>query len=208
VGKPTKFQKQEFNRKVVIRETELEIPFKFTTDNYQLLTRIVSFDQARNRLILEDIKRLVAAGNKTLVLSERKEHLETLSMYLKGSCETIMITGDDSGAARKSKIAQISSGHYQLVLATGQLLGEGLDIPDFRAVVLSFPIAFEGKLAQYIGRIRGIQKLVCDYRDVKTPFLDRQFKKRKKFYQKHEFQIVQDLPISTVGRSTKIKKIS
>lgn len=178
------------NRNVVVHTTDLEVPFSFTTDNYQLLARIVSFDQARNRLVLEDVKRSVTAGKKTLVLSERKEHLEVLNMYLKGHCETILVTGDDSTASRKSKFAQIASGHYRVILATGQLLGEGMDVPDIETVILAFPLAFEGKLAQYIGRIRGDQKTVYDYHDAKTLFLDRQFKKRKKFYEKNGFELI------------------
>lgn len=188
---PSKQKVEEPDRRTMIRETGLDVPFSFTADNYQLLARIVSFDQTRNRLVLEDIKRSVAAGNKTLVLSERKEHLEALNMYLKGTCETVLVTGDDSAVSRKSKFAQMASGHYQVILATGQLVGEGMDMPDIRTVILAFPLAFEGKLTQYIGRIRGAQKTVYDYHDAKTPFLDRQFKKRKKFYEKNGFQIVE-----------------
>ena len=188
----SKQKAEEPERRTVIRETGLDVPFSFTADNYQLLARIVSFDQTRNQLILEDIKRSAAAGNKTLVLSERKEHLEVLNMYLKGTCETILVTGDDSVASRKSKFAQMTSGHYQVILATGQLVGEGMDLPDIRTVILAFPLAFEGKLTQYIGRIRGAQKTVYDYHDAKTPFLDRQFKKRKKFYEKNGFRLVED----------------
>ncbi|MEK7639789.1 MAG: DEAD/DEAH box helicase family protein [Patescibacteria group bacterium] len=176
-------------RIVHIHITALEIPFSFTTDDYQLLARIVSFDQSRNQLILDDIRHLVAAGKKTLVLSERKEHLEVLNMYLKGSSETIIVTGDDSVASRKNKFVQIVSGHYRVIFATGQLLGEGLDLPDIQAIVLAFPLAFEGKLTQYIGRIRGAQKIVYDYHDAKTPFLDHQFKKRKKFYERSGFTL-------------------
>lgn len=174
-------------RTVIIHTTTLKIPFSFTADDYQLLARLVSFDQARNQLVLDDIRDAVAAGKKTLVLSERKEHLEVLNMYLKGVAEVIVITGDDSSASRKSKLAQIVSGHYQVIFATGQLLREGLDIPDIQAIVLAFPLAFEGKLKQYIGRIRGAQKTVYDYHDAKTPFLDRQFKKRKKYYDQNGF---------------------
>ena len=176
-------------RKVIVRETTLEVPFSFTADNYQLLARIVSFDQARNQLVFDSVKEAVAMCKKTLVLSERKEHLEVLNLYLKGQCETILVTGDDSVASRKSKFNQITSGHYQVILSTGQLVGEGMDVPDIQVIVLAFPLAFEGKLSQYIGRIRGEQKLIYDYHDVKTPFLDRQFKKRKKFYEKQGFHV-------------------
>jgi superfamily II DNA or RNA helicase len=188
--KVLKQQKIESDRNVIIRETALAVPFSFTTDNYQILARIISFDQARNQLVLDDIKKSVEAGHKTLVLSERKEHLEMLNMYLKGSCEAILVTGDDSATSRKSKFAQITSGHYQVILATGQLVGEGMDVPDIQTIILAFPLAFEGKLTQYIGRIRGAQKTVYDYHDASTPFLDRQFKKRKKFYQKAGFRII------------------
>lgn len=189
-AKVSKRQKIEPDRNVIVRETELAAPFSFTTDNYQILARIISFDQARNHLVLEDIKKSVTAGQKTLVLSERKEHLEVLNMYLKGSCEAIFVTGDDSAVSRKSKFEQIASGHYQVILATGQLVGEGMDVPDIQTIILAFPLAFEGKLTQYIGRIRGAQKMVYDYHDGGTPFLDRQFKKRKKFYEKNGFQII------------------
>ncbi|MFH1089056.1 MAG: DEAD/DEAH box helicase family protein [Candidatus Uhrbacteria bacterium] len=195
LDKPEKQNETENNqniktdRQVIVRETEIEVPFSFTADNYQILARIVSFDQSRNKLILDDIKKLATENQKILVLSERKEHLEVLNMCLKGICETIVITGDDSTAARKTKFAQIESGHYQVILATGQLFGEGIDIPDIQTIVLAFPLAFEGKLAQYIGRIRGQQKTVYDYHDIKTKFLDRQFKKRKKFYKENGFKI-------------------
>jgi superfamily II DNA or RNA helicase len=176
-------------RRIIVRQTNLEIPFSFKADNYQLLARAVSFDQSRNNLILEDVKKSVSAGQKTLVLSERKEHLEMLSMHLKGLCETILVTGDDSAVSRKKKFAQIQSGHYQVIFSTGQLIGEGMDMPSIQTIILAFPIAFEGKLAQYIGRIRGDKKTVYDYHDIKTSFLDRQFKKRKKFYEKNGFNI-------------------
>jgi len=187
--KPTKGGASNQVSKVIIRETEIEIPFSFMTDNYQILARIISFDQGRNKLVLDDIQQCAKNRRKTLVLSERKEHLEMLNMLLKGRCETILVTGDDSACSRKSKFQQIESGHYQIILATGPLVGEGMDIPDIEAVILAFPLAFEGKLKQYIGRIRGEQKLVYDYHDCKTPFFDRQFKKRKKFYEKSGFDL-------------------
>lgn len=189
---PSKHSPIEPTKNVIVRDTQLAVPFSFTADNYQILARIVSFDQARNQLILDDIRHSVVAGQKTLVLSERKEHLEVLNMYLKGSCEAILVTGDDSAVSRKSKFAQIASGHYQVILATGQLVGEGMDVPDIQVIVLAFPLAFEGKLAQYVGRIRGAQKTVYDYHDAKTPFLDRQFKKRKKFYQNAGFRMIEE----------------
>src|SRR5204863_6237233 len=39
------------NTTVITRETDLEVPFKFTTDNYQLLDKLICFDTDRNRMI-------------------------------------------------------------------------------------------------------------------------------------------------------------
>ena len=127
-----------------------------------------------------------AAGKKMLVLSERKEHLEILNLYLKGKCETIVISGDDSPRSRKSKIRQIEDGHYQVILSTGQFFGEGVDIRGISCLILAFPFSFEGKLVQYIGRLRDIgdERRIIDYRDRKIPFLERQFKERERYYRK------------------------
>ncbi|MBI3632715.1 MAG: DEAD/DEAH box helicase family protein [Candidatus Vogelbacteria bacterium] len=172
--------------KIIIRETELEIPFHWKTDHFQLLAKIISFDTARNRLIAKDIIAQVESGNKILVLSERKEHLEILTLCLKGHAETIVISGDDSAPQRTSKLKQINDGHYQVILSTGQFFGEGLHVSDVSTLVLAFPFSFEGKLIQYIGRLMhgATPKFVFDYRDRKIPFLERQFKQRERYYKK------------------------
>ncbi|OGF21616.1 hypothetical protein A2316_00925 [Candidatus Falkowbacteria bacterium RIFOXYB2_FULL_38_15] len=171
---------------VLIRTTKLNLPFKFATDDFQLLAKVVCFDTARNQMIIEDILSKVGEGKKLLVLSERKEHLKVLAMYLKGKCETIVISGDDSTRSRKSKLKQIESGHYRVLLSTGQFFGEGIDIRGISCLILAFPFSFEGKLVQYIGRLRDIgnQKIIIDYRDTLIPFLEKQFKQRERHYKK------------------------
>lgn len=180
-----------YTPEVLIRSTNLEVPFKFTTDHFQLLAKIISCDTGRNRLIVDDILNEVGNNKKILVLSERKEHLEILNMYLKGKCETIVISGNDSARSRKSKLAQIESGHYQVILSTGQFFGEGVDIRGTTCLVLAFPFSFEGKLIQYMGRLRdiGAQKLIIDYRDKNIPFLEKQYKQRVRYYKKLKAKI-------------------
>ena len=112
---------------VLIRTTALAVPFKLLRIIFNL-AKVVCFDTTRNQLIVEAILSKVSDGKRLLVLSERKEHLEILAMYLKGKCETIVISGDDSAPKRKSKLKQIESGHYQVILSTGQFFGEGVDI--------------------------------------------------------------------------------
>ena len=171
---------------VVVRETNLALPFKYKTDLFELLAKSVSFDTARNKIIVGDILNQAAGGKKVLLLSERKEHLEILRLYLKGKCEVITVCGDDSLRARDSKFKQIVDGHYQVILSTGQFFGEGVDIRGVTCLILAFPFSFEAKLVQHIGRLResGAQRIIIDYRDREVPFLERQYKQRERYYRK------------------------
>lgn len=171
---------------IIIKETDLFLPFKFSTDNFQLLSKIISFDNTRNQFIVKDITEQVNRGKKVLLLSERRDHLEVLKLHLKGLCEIIVISGEDSASKRHIKIKQIELGNYQVILSTGQFFGEGLDIQSIDCLVIAFPFSFEGKLIQYVGRLRGQnnQRIIIDYRDKHIPFLERQFKQRQRYYKK------------------------
>lgn len=165
--------------------TKMVIPFRYKTDHYEILAKVISFDSARNELISKVILKEIKAKRKILVLTERKEHIEELNLYLRKEIETIAISGDDGVHSRKIKFDQIKTGNFQVLLATGQLLGEGFDIHNIDTIVLAFPFSFEGKLIQYIGRLRGEGiKNIIDFHDQKVEFLDRQFKKRNRFYKK------------------------
>ncbi|MFA6526008.1 MAG: DEAD/DEAH box helicase family protein [Candidatus Buchananbacteria bacterium] len=177
--------------KVIIKNTEIDVPFKVKIDNFQVLSKIITFDSNRNQLIINDIIREANTGNKCLVLTERKEHVETLSYYLKGQYEIITLTGDLTEKQKNEKLKQIESGNYQILIATGQLIGEGTDFPNLNCLFLVYPFAFEGKLIQYIGRIQRGQNsggTIYDYRDIKIDYLEKFYKKRKKYY-KNNFSL-------------------
>jgi superfamily II DNA or RNA helicase len=72
-------------------------------------------------------------------------------------------------------------------VATGSLLGEGFDCPALDALFLAFPIAFKGRLVQYVGRVlRPLDgKLVVevhDYVDANMPVLARMHARRLPAY--------------------------
>src|SRR3989344_2473300 len=170
---------------VSIHPTKITLPFRYKIDHYEALAKVISFDSARNELVVQAILREIKSKRKVLVLTERKEHIEILNLYLRGETEIITVSGDDSARSRKIKFDQIKAGNFQVLLATGQLLGEGFDVHGVDTIVLAFPFSFEGKLVQYIGRLRGEGiKQIIDFHDEKIEFLNHQFKKRKKFYKK------------------------
>lgn len=188
------FQKQNSNfdapsrQKIIIRNSDLSIPFKIKTDNFQILSKIISFDSSRNDQIANDIKNETSKNLKCLVLTERKEHVGILSCYLKREFEIITLTGDLTENQKKEKIKQIKSGDFQIIIATGQLIGEGTDFPGLDCLFLVYPFSFSGKLTQYIGRVqRNPHKdsIIYDYRDPQIEFLEKLFKKRIGYYKKH-----------------------
>lgn len=179
---------QQGNREisVVVQNTELFIPFNTATDKAETLIHILIHDTARNELIVEDVKREVRAGRKILALTERKAHIEILYQYLKGVCEVIILTGEDSEEKRKIKFNQIENDDFQVLLATGQFIGEGMDLDSISCLVLAYPFSFEGKLVQYIGRVQrsAVTPIVYDYRDHRIEYLANLFKQRNKYYRK------------------------
>ncbi|HXL57373.1 MAG TPA: DEAD/DEAH box helicase, partial [Chitinophagaceae bacterium] len=171
---------------IIIQDTELCVPFNVFTDKVETLLHILIHDTARNELIVNDIKHEAIAGRKILVLTERKAHVEIVQQYLKGTCETIILTGDDNEQKRKSKLQQIEEGNFQVLIATGQLIGEGTDLGMLNCLILAYPFSFEGKLVQYIGRVQRSEysPVIYDYRDQKVDYLDNLFKQRNKHYRK------------------------
>ncbi|MBI2314762.1 DEAD/DEAH box helicase family protein [Candidatus Daviesbacteria bacterium] len=169
-----------------IKQTDLSVPFDYKIDEFETLSKILTFDSSRNNMIAEDILNQVKEGRKVLVLTERREHVETLNLYLQSQCEVITLTGEDSISKRKVKTEQIKLGHFQVLVATGQLFGEGMDLPLLDSLFIVYPFSFEGKLIQYIGRIQrsANQQMIFDYHDKNIDYFDKLFKKRRSFYRK------------------------
>ena len=93
-----------------------------------------------------------------------------------------------------SEIKDQPSGDELLIIATGQYLGEGFDCPQIDTLFLAFPIAFRGKLIQYVGRILRKHEcktsvIVYDYLDKQVPVLNAMFFRRAKAYKTMEFLI-------------------
>ncbi len=172
---------------VVVRETAFSLPFLAKRTDYQMLLKILSSDTQRNALIAADVFAEVKLSHKCLILTERKEHVDILHFYLKRDCEVLAFTSDLTPKEKITKERQMKSGNFQVLIATGQLLGEGTDVPNLDCLFLTFPFSFEGKLIQHIGRIeRGeiTTKRVYDYRDKEVLLLDRMFKQRQRYYNK------------------------
>ncbi len=176
--------------KIIIRNTALDVPFNSKTDKFETLSKILIHDSARNKLILEDVKTELVAGKKVVIITERKEHIDSLYQYLKQSHETITLSGEDSESSRTTKWKLLKDGNYQVLITTGQFFGEGTDLQNANCLFLVYPFSFEGKLIQYIGRVQRseVTPTIYDYRDIKIGYLNKLFLKRNTYYRKIDKQ--------------------
>lgn len=81
----------------------------------------------------------------------------------------------------------IEDGQNSIILATGRYLREGFDLPALDTLFLTFPISWEGTLAQYAGRLHRehhgkTEVRIYDYVDTSIPVLQRMHEKRMKGY--------------------------
>ncbi|MDN5210481.1 DEAD/DEAH box helicase family protein [Fulvivirgaceae bacterium BMA12] len=176
--------------RIVVRNTSLNVPYNSKTDTFETLSKIIVHDSARNKLILKDITSELNKGKKAIIITERKEHIDTLNQFLKQSFEIVTLSGEDSESNRKSKWKLLSDGNYQALITTGQFFGEGADLQNASCLFLAYPFSFKGKLIQYIGRVQRskITPVIYDYRDQQIDYLNRLFLKRNTHYRHFDKQ--------------------
>lgn len=81
-----------------------------------------------------------------------------------------------------------------ILVATGSYLGEGFDWPELDTLFLAFPLAFKGRVVQYVGRLLRTHEgkhhvELHDYLDSNIPVLDRMHTKRLPAYATLGFNI-------------------
>ena len=172
--------------KIIVRNTDLFIPFNSKTDKFETISKVLVHDSARNKLILDDVITELERGKKVVIVTERKEHIDTLFQYLKQKYDGITLSGDDSDSNKSAKWKILKEGNFQVLITTGQYFGEGSDIQKIECLFLVYPFSFEGKLIQYIGRVQRseVTPTIYDYRDHKIEYLEKLFQKRNSYYKK------------------------
>jgi superfamily II DNA or RNA helicase len=174
---------------VIVRETDFKPYFDPVNEYSKMLSELVMDDQ-RNRLIASDIEKEVHNNDGVcLVLSDRKKHCETLQALLRYryKISSELLTGDLSGSERRAVLDRLDQGDVKVLIATGQLVGEGFDRKDLSPLFLTTPIKFSGRVVQYLGRVLrpapGKQTArVYDYVDVHVDVLKASAKARQKTY--------------------------
>ena len=159
---------------------------------FQELYRELIADRDRNEMIRDDVLRSVREGRSPLVLTERREHLESLAASLEPDVEQVVVlqggTGIKESRAIADRLAKIKPDQQRVLLATGRYIGEGFDDPRLDTLLLTLPVSWRGKIAQYVGRLHRLHEgktevRVYDYADLNVPMLSRMFDRRCRGYE-------------------------
>jgi len=163
---------------VVWRETSFR-PTYDPSEEYSKMLSELTRSSARNSLIVADIAREASnGGGVCLVLSDRKAHCETLQDLLAArGVNASVLTGNLGNGERQAVVEALHGGHVKVLVATGQLIGEGFDCRELSTLFLATPIKFNGRLLQYLGRVLrpapGKDRAkVFDYLDVNVGVLE------------------------------------
>jgi superfamily II DNA or RNA helicase len=119
-----------------------------------MLTELTA-NSERNALIADDVAQEAGnGGGVCLVLSDRKGHCEVLAKLLaERGVEATLLTGDLPNGERQRVVEDLNVGKVKVLVATGQLIGEGFDCRDLTTLFVATPIRFGGRLLQYLGRV-------------------------------------------------------
>ena len=159
--------------------------YEFRDDYGDMMTALIK-DQARNELVTTDILEQTAArGVRSLVVSERKEHLQALKDLIEKRAGTgLVLTGATNSKDRKEILEQFAHGQVNILLATPSMV-EGLGIAIDRLFVAT-PLKDQGHVVQYVGQMLGTslnerEAMIYDYLD-KPEILRVSFDRRRKVY--------------------------
>ncbi len=181
------------------RFTRTVNPYKYgekthPNDAYELLRN----NDIRDRQIIEDIRQCVTNRRTPVVLTKYTEHAERLYEQLKGAADRVFLY---MGTMKKKdqkqlrvELQTIRPEESLILIATGQLIGEGFDFPRLDTLFLATPVAWKGVVEQYAGRLNrdyeGKQDVIIyDYVDSHIPMFDNMYGKRLKAYKQIGYKV-------------------
>ena len=203
VDPKTQIGHEPFDHVVNVRPTAFRLPTSVVQENgevtYADMIRLMAADDVRNRMIVTDILNAVKEGRSPVVLSERREHLETFQQMLVGEVDHVILLRGGMGQREsrevQNRLAAIPETESRVILATGSYLGEGFDDSRLDTLFLTLPISWKGRLTQYAGRLHRLhagkhEVRICDYLDVHVAVCNKMFERRARGYEAIGYKMV------------------
>ena len=181
------------------RFTRTVNPYKYgekihPNDAYELLRN----NDVRDQLIVNDVIQCIPNGRTPVVLTKYTEHAERLYDRLKDAANHVFLfmgtIKKKEQKALRAKLLEVDPKESLILIATGQLIGEGFDFPRLDTLFLTTPVAWKGVVEQYAGRLNrdyeGKQDVIIyDYVDSHIPMFDNMYGKRLKAYKQIGYEV-------------------
>lgn len=186
----SQMNRQNFVRTLIPRFTS----FRNVSPEAKTYTQTIealSIDEARNRLIVEDAKKIIDEKRTPIILTNLTAHVKILTEMLQPyATHVISLIGADPAKEKNmamEKLKKIPTTESLVIVATGKYIGEGFDYPRLDTLFLVLPISWKGNIAQYAGRLHrdydGKNEVrIYDYIDIRVPLCDSMYRKRLKGY--------------------------
>jgi superfamily II DNA or RNA helicase len=193
--------KRPFGHKVIVRPTKFQLPShlqNIATQSIQEVYSSLEKDDDRNQMIVDDVVATIQAKRFPVLLTERREHLETLAELLNKRVAHVFVMKGGMGKKQrqelKDRIANLPANQPRVIIATGRYLGEGFDDERLDTLFLALPISWRGTLTQYAGRLHRLNSakeevIIYDYVDFDVPVLTRMHSKRRASYKALGYEI-------------------
>ena len=147
-----------FARRQVVRETGFELPNSKANSPIQRIYKSLACDQHRNSMTLSDTIGSLDAGRSPMVLTERRNQLESLAKRLTGFAENLIVLCGGATTKQRGRMLQalktVPGSKERLVLATDRYVGYGFDYPRLDTLVPTMPVSWRGTIMQYAGHLR------------------------------------------------------
>ena len=181
-----------FSHRVVIKRTAFRAERQNSDAiSIQELYGLLARDTARNDMIFNDVLSALEARRSPVVITERKDHLETIAERLTKFAKNVIVLQGGMGAKQRRQVAEslksIADSEERVIVATGRYLGEGFDDARLDTLFLTMPISWRGTLAQYAGRLHRLHVskrdvVIYDYVDADEPRLAKMASRREAGY--------------------------
>ena len=194
-------KKRPFEHKVIVRPTNFRLPLHLqnvTSPPIQDVYALLAKDEERNRLIVEDVIAAVRANRSPVLLTERREHLDSLAGLLSQHIQNVVVMTGGMGKKQRQQLAEqiasLPADQPRVIVATGRYLGEGFDDERLDTLFLALPISWRGTLTQYAGRLHRLNAakkdvIIYDYVDFEVPLLAKMHARRRTGYKAIGYEI-------------------
>lgn len=163
-------------------------------DYLRVVEQGIVYNEDRNRVITELVKRMYELDKPSLIIVGRIPHGELLKEMLdKKEVPSVFLQGSVSGEERERILEDFKAGKTKVIIATS-IFDEGLSVNSFKALFMVMSTRSPRLVIQRIGRVLREKKegsntaIVFDFVDETNIFLKRQADARMEIYKKEKFE--------------------